>query len=466
MISSEAAPFAKTGGLSDVVGALPAALNAVGHEVTVLVPRYAETQRFPTRRIWDRLPVRVGSTEWNASILQSEDDARFLFLDIPELYDRAGLYGNAAGDYPDNPQRFAALARGALEVARRIFLPDLFHCHDWQSGLVPVYQRQLEGDPTFTNIPVIATIHNLGYQGIFPRGVLGELGIDERFYTPDGLEFFDQVDFLKAGLAFSDALTTVSPRYAEEIQTPEFGFGLDGLLRSRSAVLTGILNGVDYEQWNPETDPLIPAQYSASNLKGKAQCKSALLDEFGLKAKPGLPLIGIVSRFASQKGLDLIAAAAPDLFSTENFQLVALGSGELKYEELFRNLASEFPDRVGVKIGYDNGLAHRIEAGSDLFLMPSRYEPCGLNQIYSLRYGTIPVVRATGGLDDTVDAETGFKFKPYTPEALAESVREALAAYGDKTLWNSRITIGMSRDFSWGASAREYSRLYQSVLTR
>ncbi len=294
--------------------------------------------------------------------------------------------------------------------------------------------------------------------------MLPEIGVDARFFNSEGIEFYGQVNYLKAALVYSDALTTVSRKYAEEIQSPEFGFGLDGLLRRRSANLTGILNGVDYTQWNPESDKLIPERYSAVSLAGKAACKKALLQEFGLATGEELPLIGIVSRFTGQKGVDLIAAAAPQLFAEEQFHLVALGSGETEYESLFRDLAVRYPDRVGVKIGYDNALAHRIEAGSDMFLMPSRYEPCGLNQIYSLRYGTVPVVRATGGLDDTIDSETGYKFAPYTPEALGEEIRAALAGYRDRKGWETMMKTGMARDFSWGSSAREYDKLYRRLL--
>ncbi|MDQ6676546.1 MAG: glycogen synthase, partial [Acidobacteriota bacterium] len=268
MIASEAAPYAKTGGLSDVVSSLPKALTALGHEVAVLLPRYAETRPFPMRRVWDSLPVVLGGTRYPASVWQAEQDSTFLFLDIPEFYDRPGLYGDRSGDFPDNALRFAALARAALEVARNLFPPDIFHCHDWQAGLTPLYLRQLAGDPTFAGIRTVTTIHNLGYQGLFPASVLPAIGIEASRFNPQNVEFYGQVSFLKTGLVFSDALTTVSRRYAEEIQTPEFGFGLDGLLRSRRASLTGILNGVDYERWNPETDPLIPALYSASDLSG------------------------------------------------------------------------------------------------------------------------------------------------------------------------------------------------------
>ncbi len=464
MVASEAAPYAKTGGLSDVLSSLPRALTSLGHQVAVLLPRYLETEKFAMRRLWDNLPVPVGPYLFNASVMQASADETFLFLDIPELYGRAGLYGSGGIDFPDNAVRFAALARGALEVARRIFLPDIFHCHDWQAGLVPVYQRQAAGDPTFLHIPTVHTIHNLGYQGLFPPSVFAEVGVDPAFFTPGGLEFYGQVNYLKAGLVFSDWLTTVSRRYAEEIQTPEFGFGLDGLLRDRQAALTGILNGVDYEKWDPATDALIAANYSASDLAGKADCKAALLQEFGLPLEQGAPLLGIVSRFTSQKGCDLIAQALPPLLAKEEFNFVALGSGEAEYENLFRDLAERFPGRVGVRIGYDDGLAHRIEAGSDMFLMPSRYEPCGLNQIYSLRYGTVPVVRATGGLDDTIDGETGYKFALYSVDAFTEAIGNAFTLFRNRAEWHAMMRVGMARDFSWHRSAGAYDKLYRRLL--
>lgn len=464
MVASEAAPYAKTGGLSDVVSSLPRALTELGHQVAVLLPRYSDTASFSMRRIWDNLPIPLGQKTFTASVMQAEDDPTFLFLDIPELYSRAGLYGDAAGDFPDNHLRFAALARGALELARRIFLPDILHCHDWQSGLLPLYQRQLAGDPTFADIPTVTTIHNLGYQGLFPASVLRQIGIDAAYFTPAGLEFYGQANFLKAGLVFSDWLTTVSRRYAEEIQTPEFGFGLDGLLLGRAKELTGILNGADYTRWNPETDNLIPAKYSAHSMGGKQKCKAELLREFRLPGDMKTPLIGIVSRFTSQKGCDLIAAAAPQLFAEESFNLVALGSGEPAYENLFRELAAQYPNRVGLRIGYDDALAHRIEAGADMFLMPSLYEPCGLNQMYSLRYGTVPIVRATGGLDDTIEHETGYKFVRYSADGLRKSVHDAMVGFRNQKSWQTMVSTGMSRDFSWAFSARQYDKLYQSLL--
>ena len=312
------------------------------------------------------------------------------------------------GDFPDNHIRFAVLSKAALEISRRLFPADIIHCHDWQASLIPAYIKDPRiVDPTWLNVRTLLTIHNLGYQGLFDRAALADLGLPAEFYTPDGAEFWGKINFLKAGIVFADALTTVSPRYAGEIQTRDYGFGLDGLLRSRRGVLSGIVNGADYGRWNPETDPYIQAHYSAGDLKGKQTCKRELLREMGLPSRAAnRPLLGIVSRFTGQKGFDLIGEVAPFLFkdalSGDDVYLVALGNGEAQWEDLFRALRAEFPDRISVKFGYDDPLAHRIEAGADIFLMPSRYEPCGLNQIYSLRYGTVPVVRATGGLDDTV----------------------------------------------------------------
>ncbi len=465
MVSSEAAPFAKTGGLADVVGALPAALREFGHHTRVLIPRYQVTRKLPAHRIWDSLPIRLGNSYFDTSIYAADADPNFLMLDCPQLYDRPGLYFDAAGDYPDNPLRFGLLCRAAVEVARKIFRPDIFHCHDWQSGLVPVYLKtQLANDPTFFGCKTLCTIHNLGYQGWFDPGVLASLGLPAWLYRTDLLEFYGTVNFLKAGLVFSDWLSTVSVRYALEIQTPEFGFGLDGLLRARSSALSGILNGVDYTTWNPATDPLIPANYSENDLSGKRQCKAALLAEFHLPERAMTrPLIGLVSRFTSQKGADLIAEAASALFK-EDLYFVGLGSGEPRYEAMFRHLAEGNPGRVGIQFGYNEALAHRIEAGADIFLMPSQYEPCGLNQIYSLKYGTVPVVRATGGLDDTIESDTGFKFREYSGRAMLASVRECLQAYAEPPRWRRLVRNGMCKDFSWRQSARHYSDLYERIL--
>ncbi len=459
MVASEAAPFVKTGGLADVLGGLPPALARLGEEVAVVIPKYRKIKLFGAERIYDDLPVWLGSTLYGTSIERVvERGVSYLFVNCPPLFDREGIYNIGDKDYPDNHVRFGVLCRAAIEIARRIFRPNIFHLHDWQAAPAAPYLRtNHRSDPTYMGIQVMLTIHNLGYQGIFslPEGL--QMGFDPALLTPTGaLEFYGDTNLLKGGIVFADAITTVSKGYAREIQTPEFGFRLDGLLRSRSRALTGIVNGVDYSEWNPEHDVHIPMNYGIDKLEGKRECKRALLQEFGLPAELDRPLIGIVSRLAAQKGFDLVAQVA-DVLLQEDLSLVVLGSGDPVFEQMFRDLAAARPDRVGVRIGYDNPLAHRIEAGSDMFLMPSRYEPCGLNQIYSLRYGTVPIVRATGGLDDTIQKGTGFKFGGYTGEELLASIRVALAAYQDRDEWLATVERCMRQDFSWDVSAVEYA---------
>jgi starch synthase len=470
-VASEGLPYSKTGGLADVVEGLPRALVALGHEVAVLLPRYhgnkagsvlvssvstalGEKMRFPA--IVEAAPVK---------------GVRYFLVDDPPYFDRPQLYGDKNGDYPDNAERFAEFSHVAIEVIKRVWLPDVVHCHDWQSALVPVLLRTLHAnDPVVRSLPVILTIHNLGYQGHFPRETMRAVGLPDTLFTMDALEFYGKVNYLKGGLIFADYLTTVSRRYAKEIQTAEFGWGLEGVIRNRADRLVGILNGVDYGAWSPESDALIAQNYSVHNLEGKKACKRDLLAAFHLAEENfERPLIGIVSRFADQKGFDLIAEIAAEMMK-ENISLVALGTGEPRYEKLFKSLADKNPGRVGVKIGYDNSLAHKIEAGADLFLMPSRYEPCGLNQIYSLRYGTVPVVRATGGLDDTIQnysaksqQGTGFKFDEYEGSALLGSIRAALKAYRDPKVWQTIQANGMAKDYSWKASAAAYVTLYEAA---
>lgn len=466
MVSSEAAPLAKTGGLADVVGALPAALQGLGERVAAVIPRYGTIDLKGARRVYDSLPVYLGTVRYDTAIYQTAEEFPLYLVDCPPLFGRRGFYGEAGEDYPDNHIRFAVFCRAALGVARNIFRCDILHCHDWQAGLVPALLRSAYAtDPTFFGVKTLFTIHNLGYQGLFPLAALAEAGLSPDLYTQGGLEFFGKVSYIKGGIEFADALNTVSPTYAREIQTPELGFGLDGALRARADVLSGILNGVDYREWSPDVDPLLPANYSEDDLSGKAVCKAQLLREFGLPDEAaGKPLIGVVSRFATQKGVDLIAGAVRAMVDAGAY-FVALGSGDPEYEDLFRAMAAEFPGKVAVQVGFDNRVAHLVEAGADMFLMPSRYEPCGLNQIYSLRYGTPPVVRATGGLDDTIDNETGFKFRDYSSEALMGAVREALDAFGNREAWLDRMRIGMQRDYSWTASARQYSALYARLLS-
>jgi len=468
MVASEATPFAKTGGLADVLGALPPALAARGEQVAVVLPAYRENRYpEPTREAYRDLRIPIGPG-YTVDIQQTTNRGiTYYFVDCPALYNRDGIYGSPAGDFPDNHLRFAVLSMAAIGVARHLFRPDVVHLHDWQAALTPVYIREhFRGDPTFMGVQTLLTIHNLGYQGLFPPEVLPQIALDSRLLNPGQLEFFGRVNFLKAGIAWSSAVSTVSKGYAREIQTPEYGFGLDGFLR-RHGPITGILNGVDYNEWSPEHDPHIARNYSAVDLSGKRVCKQALLAEYGLpQDNLDRPLLAIISRFAAQKGFDILADAAARLLE-EDLNFVVLGSGDLPYESMFRTLADTYPGKVGLRVGYDTGLSHRIEAGADMFLMPSRYEPCGLNQIYSLKYGTVPVVRATGGLDDTIDDSTGFKFRDYSGDALLETARMALKEYqspryGDQ--WVRRMRRGMEKDFSWSASAGEYVDLYRRLV--
>lgn len=475
MVTPEAAPFAKTGGLADVLGSLPAALAALGEEVAVVLPRYRAAAIRGSERIWHALPVTAGPHNYLVAIDQvtvAVDHAtgrgvRYLFVDCPPLYGRAGIYGERGIDYADNHLRYAMLNLAAIGIARDIFRPDVFHGHDWPSGLLgPYLHETFRADPTFFGAKFVLTIHNVGYQGNFSAAMLGDLGLDARLLHPEGLEFWGRIGFLKAGVVWADAITTVSPTYAREIQTPEYGYGLDGLLRQRAARVTGILNGADYDEWNPQTDSYIPAKYAASDLAGKWLAKKALLEEFNLPVKKSKPVIGIVSRLVDQKGFDLLTPVVSKLvaeLAAEEFVVIAVGSGEERIEETFRDLARSYPSHFAVQIGYDHPLSHRIVAGADMFLMPSRYEPCGLGQMYALRYGTVPIVRATGGLDDTVDETTGFKFKNHTPEELLEAIRRALTAWKDQPGWRKRMLRGMRKDFSWGASALEYQKLYRSL---
>jgi starch synthase len=476
-VSSEGVPYSKTGGLADVIAALPKALVELGHEVAVLLPRYRGN---PAQgRVLRSLSVPLGKGMRFPAIDDGGilDGVHYFLLDDPEYFDRPQIYGDNSDDYPDNAQRFAELSRASLEFAKQVWRPDVIHCHDWQTGLVPLMLRTFyAADPSLGNVPVIFTIHNMAYQGLFPKTALAQIGVPDELFSVDGLEYFGMVSYLKAGLLFSDYLTTVSPKYSQEIQTKQFGGGLEGVVRHRAGNhhLVGILNGADYSVWSPEIDTHIAARYSVRRLTGKQACKKDLLSQFGLPAEDlRVPVIGIISRFAAQKGFDLIAEVAQELLA-EDMRLVVLGSGERKYEEMFRALAAHAPNEVAAKVAYDDVLAHKIEAGADMFLMPSRYEPCGLNQIYSLRYGTPPIVRATGGLDDTVEEfdpstgkgagkGTGFKFQAYNGQALLGCVRQALAAFRDPKVWRGIMRRGMAQDFSWNASAAAYANIYQSA---
>jgi len=474
LVSSEVEPFAKTGGLADVAGALPKALAALGHDVRVLMPKYRGVERhtalvsaLPTLRI----PLADRHAE--GALLEGRlgGSVPVYFLANDHYYDRDQLYTTPDGDYWDNCERFIFLCRGTVEAVRALgWPPQVIHANDWQSGLIPVYLATLyRDDPVCAEIATLFTVHNLAYQGIFWHYDMPMTGLGWDLFTPAGIEFYGKLNFLKGGLVFSDILTTVSRTYAREIQTPEFGCGLEGVLRERSASLHGVVNGIDSEVWNPETDPEIPKRYTADDLEGKRICKVSLREELGLRDEPG-PLIGMVTRLAEQKGTDLVLAALPDLLA-EGCQLVLLGTGEPALEQAFTAAADRYPGRAAVRIGYDPGLARRIYAGADCFLMPSRYEPCGLGQLISLRYGTVPLVRWTGGLVDTVKefdgaTGTGFGFEAFSAEALVRAVRRAAAAYRQPERWRRLVMNGMAEDFSWEASAREYAMLYRKALKR
>jgi starch synthase len=470
--ASEGVPFSKTGGLADVVGALPQALAANGHEVQVLLPRYRMTKPGKVHPQGKSITLALSSGFKYASVQDGGESGgvHTYLVELPEYFDRDGLYQVKGADYPDNHLRFATFSMAAIEFLKRLgTAPEILHCHDWQSALVPIYLRSLyKSDTFFDKTGIVFTIHNIGYQGHFPPSVLSEISVDSGLYTTDGLEFWGKVNLLKGGIIYSDFVTTVSRKYAEEIQTTEFGYGLEGVLTSRADRLAGILNGVDYDVWSPQNDKMIAANYGPEDLKGKEACKKDLLLKMGA-ASPALdrPVIGIVSRFAAQKGFDLIAGIAEELM-TMGLYIVALGTGEPQFEELFRTLATKYPDKFLVKVGFDVALSHQIEAGSDMFLMPSRYEPCGLNQIYSLKYGTVPVVRATGGLDDTIEpfngkTGTGFKFSDYTPQALLGAIQHAVDFYRQPKAWRQLMLNGMKKDFSWANSAKQYVKVYQAA---
>jgi starch synthase len=474
MIGSEALPFAKSGGLADVLGALPAALSRLGWDVTVALPRYRGVD---AGRLVDRFPVSVGGYQRDIGLFEAPlgDGARALLVDCPDLYDRDTLYGPDNTDYPDSPRRFAVLVRAALEHAARLEgVPAIVHAHDWQAALAPVYLSTIYADhPTLRGTPTVFTIHNLAYQGLFEPDWLPRLDLPWDLFTIDRLEYWGRISLLKGGINAADRISTVSRTYAQEIQTPALGFGFDGILRRRAPDLVGILNGIDTVEWDPARDRHLPAGYDASNLSGKVACKRALLERYGLPvddAAMARPLVGMISRMVDQKGLDLIASVAGELPGL-GASFVVLGTGEVRYQYMWTGLAAAHPDRVGARIGFDEPLAHLIEAGADLFLMPSRFEPCGLNQMYSLRYGTVPVVRGVGGLADTVRdfaprrrTATGFVFYDYSGRALLDVLRRALDVFRQPSRWRTLQLAGMRQDHSWDHSAREYVRMYDGVL--
>jgi starch synthase len=476
-LSPEMVPFAKTGGLADVAGSLPSALKKLGGDVRVVLPLYRSVGagNFKMRRLKHDLRVPLGETRVSAQVMETKtgEGVPVYLIRREDLYDRPNLYESDQGDYYDNLERFTFFSRAALGLAEALpFAPDIVHCHDWQTGLVPAFLKGPHStSPVFEGTSVVFTIHNIGYQGLFPAkkfSVTGLSGSD--FFHPDGLEYWGQMSLLKAGMVYSDAITTVSPKHAREIQTPEYGKGMEGILRHRKAFLQGILNGVDYRLWNPARDPHIAAEYSLGKEKGKTHCKAALIKEMGLN--PFLqdqPLLGMISRLDAQKGLDLLLRILKKVLAFDA-GLVVLGTGDDRIQKALLKASDHHAGRVGVRIGFDEPLAHRIMAGADILLIPSRYEPCGLTQMYALKYGTVPLVRATGGLDDTIipfDPQTGkgngFKFGPYEPTAFLGAIRQAQELFKDTGGWKRLMSNGMKADFSWKRSAASYMELYQSI---
>jgi starch synthase len=475
IVSPEAVPFAKTGGLADVAGSLPKALKRLGCDVTLAMPLYRQVVEggFDIEATDVEITINIGLHKIKVPLfVGSVDGITVYFVKQDEYFDRRYLYGTPDGDYFDNLERFTLFSRGLLGILSKLRIHyDIIHCNDWQTGLIPAYLRSIfKSDKTFKKTASIFTIHNIAYQGVFPATSFDITGLPKDMFKVEGLEYWNKINLLKSGIVFSDLITTVSERYSKEIQTEEFGYGLEGILQKRRACLYGVLNGVDYEQWNPEKDKFIAARYTREDLSGKKICKKGLIAEFGLRLSIEKPIIAVISRLADQKGFDILSRGI-DRIMKMDVGMVVLGTGERRYHQIFNDLARKYPGKLGVKIAYDNALAHKIEAGADIFLMPSKYEPCGLNQIYSLRYGTVPVVRATGGLDDTISGYDnrsgegdGFKFSEYSPSAMIKKIKEAITLFKDKDAWGRVMRNGMSEDFSWKKSAERYIALYKKAL--
>lgn len=460
--SSEVVPFAKTGGLADVAGTLPAALEESGAEVKIVLPRY---------RMINPEKFKLKKLDENTSVINTSRKIEVYFLENEKYFSRDGLYQDKGVDYADNLERFAYYCLETLKLIKKInFKPDVIHCNDWQSALIPVYLKTIYKDDVFyKNIKTVFTIHNLGYQGLFPKEQFPLTGLKWDLFAIDGLEFYDKVNILKGGLLFSDKITTVSPTYAKEIQTPEFGCGLEGVLLKRKDDLIGILNGIHYAEWDPLTNKALAANYGPANIEGKYINKADLQKTGGLAVNNELPLMGMITRLADQKGLDIFAAVIDDVCRLP-LQFVLLGTGDLQYHELFEKIKKKY-NNVSVYLKFDPLLAYKIYAGSDMFLMPSRYEPCGLGQLISLKSGTIPIVRKTGGLADTVidyepfsESGNGFVFSAYEAGALLETIKRALCVYKDKKAWKNLVSRAMEYDFSWNQSAKKYIELYKGLV--
>lgn len=473
--SSEVAPFAKTGGLGDVVGSLPKALKKSGQDCVIIMPRYngIDEKKFNLVKTDINITIQICNSDVSAGIYTAvlDGDIPVYFVDNQAFFFRDGLYETDGNEYRDNAERFSFFSRVCLELLKKLDIqPDVIHCNDWQTGLIPLYLKIFYGDDDFyKKAKTVFTIHNIAYQGLFDFHFLETLAIPADRFVQDGVEFYGKISFIKSGIVYSDIITTVSMTYAKEIQTKESGCGFDGLLTSRRDSLNGIINGIDNVEWNPVTDKFIVEQFSAENLSGKVDCKNDVLKLFDLKYKNGVPLIGIVSRLDEQKGFDLLQEIIDDLMHLD-IHICILGLGKDKYHEFFRNTEKRFKDKMGVRIAFDNALAHKIEAGADMLFMPSKYEPCGMNQLYSLRYGTIPVVRSTGGLADTIyeydpvsGQGNGFKFFSFSGAEFLESIKKAVSLYRKKDEWLKLVKNAMSYDYSWHNSAEKYLELYQKL---
>lgn len=473
------APFAKTGGLGDVVGSLSGAVRALGHDVSVFMPRYRsiDIQQWELETAVDYFELIIGNQLEATRVFSKKlaNGVKVYFIEHPDYFMREELYGTIVGDYQDNDRRFTYFQRAVLAAAKKLKLaPDIVHCHDWQTGLVPVYLKTLEeGYAPFQKARSIFTIHNLAYQGNFPPDSFPATGLGWEFYKSDLLEFYGKFSFLKGGLVFADSVTTVSERYSREIQTQEFGCGMEGVLAARKDSVTGIINGIDPKDWDPATDPDIAAKYDLKDLSGKRLNKAALQKENGFKVDPTIPLVGFVARLVTQKGLDILVPVLEELASEQDIQLVLLGTGEDQYHQILRDIAKKNKKWFGVHILFDPKMAKQIYAGSDMLLIPSYYEPCGLGQIIGLRYGTVPIVRATGGLADTIEnfepvtqKGNGFLFEDYTSDALHAVLLRAVKTFKQEKLWKGLVRNAMESDFSWNASAKKYEQLYGAVKRR
>lgn len=459
MCASEVVPFAKTGGLADVAGALPIALEEKGEEVIIIMPKYKAIEDLHLSGRQAKFDIKRLSDNVSYSI--TGKNIKVYFIENDNYFNRDTLYGDKAGDYKDNLERFSYYSKKAVELLKEInFKPDIIHVHDWQAALIPVYLKTIFAkDPFYKNTKTVLTIHNIGYQGLFPKEEFAKLGLDSSLFGIDGLEFYDKVNILKGGMIFSDLINTVSSTYSKEIQTKEFGFGLEGVLNKRRNSVFGIINGLDYTIWNPETDKYIAKNFSVKDISGKAKDKENLQAICGLPLKKDVPLFGIVSRLAQQKGFDILAEGI-DAICKMDLQLVILGTGDLKYHLVMEDMVRKYPKVISLHLKFDDPLAHKIYAGSDIFLMPSKYEPCGLGQLISFRYGTIPLVFKTGGLADTVNKDNGFIFDKYSSDVLIKAIKQVESAFKEKKKWDAFVKKAMKLDFSWEESAKRYLQLY------